>query len=241
MQPAAYQSMHEVESRHWWFTARRHIFNQLLTRFLATPNPRIVDVGCGTGGNLDFLARHGEVLGLEPNPVAAQLASSANSSPVAIARLPQALPLASDSADLVTLLDVLEHIEDDLATLQTLHTILRANGQLLISVPAFPFLFGAHDRRLHHRRRYTRKGLEQLLQEADYSVDYLGYFNCWLFPPAVIARLAENLFATGSEEETLPPDILNRLLGGIFRSESWFLRRGLHFPFGLSLLALARK
>jgi len=236
-----YQQMRELEDRHWWFVGRRAIVASLLRKSGLPKDARMLDVGCGTGGNLGMLCEFGPVIGAELDENAAQLAHGRGHAPIVRGKLPDALPLSADSFQCITLLDVLEHIEDDLATLKTMNTLLTADGQLLITVPAFPFLWGAHDEAHHHQRRYRAKGLQQRLADAGFEVTTLSYCNFWLFPVVAVVRLLRRFFPAGNAgaELSLPPAPVNRLLATLFSSERHLLGVGL--PFGVSLVVLAKK
>ncbi len=242
MDASLYQQMRELEDRHWWFKGRRAIVAAQLQAGALPEQAKILDLGCGTGGNLAMLSQFGEVLGVELDEQAAQLARERGIAPVIRGKLPDALPLAEASFDCVTLLDVLEHIDDDRATLNAVNKLLAPNGQVLITVPAFPFLWGPHDEAHHHQRRYRGKPLRDLLQGAGFEVTTLSYCNSWLFPPAVLVRLVRKCLPKGraGTELALPPAPLNALLAMVFASERHLLRH-MTLPFGISLLAIARK
>jgi SAM-dependent methyltransferase len=243
MDEASYQRMREVEDRHWWFTSRRVLFAEILSIHLEMTPGTVVDVGCGTGGNLPFLARFGPVFGIESHPEAARLAAERDCGEVLSGSLPDRLPLAPASVDLVTLLDVLEHVEEERAALEALHRVLAEGGMMLVSVPALPALYSEHDRRLGHYRRYTGGELRARLLEAGFQVEYLNYINSWLLPIVAPLRLLSRWLDLdlGATEESLPPAPINSLLGAVFSSERYFIRQRLPFPLGLSLVALARK
>ena len=242
MDPVLYQQMRELEDRHWWFVGRRRIVSALLRRLQLPAEARVLDVGCGTGGNLQMLAHFGALTAVELDEAAAQLARDRGVAPILRGRLPDALPLAEQHFELITLLDVLEHIEDDAATLQTMHRLLAPGGHLLLTVPAFGFLWGPHDEVHHHQRRYRREPLRQLLQANGFHVNQLSYYNTWLFPPAALVRLLRRALPLGKSnaELTLPPAPLNALLAGLFASERFVLPHA-SLPFGVSLLALVQK
>ena len=153
MEAELYRQMRDLEDRHWWFMGRRVIVASLLRRSGLAKNARMLDLGCGTGGNLAMLSEFGQVVGAELDEHAAQLASDRGLAPIVRGKLPHGLPLDAGVFQCVTLLDVLEHIEDDRATLEAVHRVLAPAGQLLITVPAFPFLWGEHDVAHHHQRR----------------------------------------------------------------------------------------
>ncbi len=245
MEAELYRQMRDLEDRHWWFMGRRVIVASLLRRSGLAKNARMLDLGCGTGGNLAMLSEFGQVVGAELDEHAAQLASDRGLAPIVRGKLPHGLPLDAGVFQCVTLLDVLEHIEDDRATLEAVHRVLAPAGQLLITVPAFPFLWGEHDVAHHHQRRYRAKGLRQLLEATGYEITRLSYYNTWLFPVVAAVRLLRRCFPGGEAsgnagaELSMPPAAVNTLLATLFASERYLLRAGL--PFGVSLVVLAKK
>lgn len=242
MDPKAYRDMAETEARHWWFTGRRANLTAILET-LSLPNAaRILEIGSGTGGNLDMLARFGTVTALEMDATARLIAAEKtnNRYHIVAGACPDDLPFANDKFDLVCLLDSLEHIEADAATLIAVRGLLATGGQVLITVPAHPWLWSAHDVFLHHKRRYRRGGLRDLCRAAGFAVERLSYFNFFLFPLAVLARLKDRLMrsevATGAD---LPPAPINALFGALFASERFILPH-VALPAGVSLLAVLR-
>lgn len=233
-----YAEMAAVEQRHWWFSARRIILDKLISSLPLPEYAQILEAGCGTGGNLAMLARHGQVYGMETNEQALDLAAAKGSGRIAAGRLPEPIPFADQKFDLITLLDVLEHLDEDVAALSALRARLKPGGWLLITVPAYPFLWSLHDELHHHKRRYVARGLRTVIQDSGLRVQYLSYFNTWLFPLVATARLC----GTGSRRSgvlSMPNKFINSLLTRIFASERWLLGR-IALPAGVSLLALAR-
>jgi SAM-dependent methyltransferase len=239
-----YAEYFELEDRHWWFVGRRRIFLSFLNSHLP-PRPdgarRILDVGCGTGTMIGHLRRYGEVSGVDPSPEAVSFCRERGIE--GVSRL-DGLPLPFDDGrfDLVTAFDVIEHIDDDTATLRDLRRVLRPDGRLLVSVPAFRFLWGPQDEISEHKRRYTAGELAGRLRAADFSVLRLTYFNTLLFPPIAAIRLLRP-YQPGSAD--LRSDFTmtrsrwqNRLLGGAFGLEAGLVRRT-RLPFGVSILAWA--
>lgn len=241
MEASLYQQMRNLEDRHWWFKGRRAIVASLLQSSDLPQDARILDLGCGTGGNLAMLSEFGQVVGAELDEHAAQLARERGIAPIVRGKLPDALPLDAGAFHCVTLLDVLEHIEDDRATLEAVNTLLAPEGKLLITVPAFPFLWGPHDEAHHHLRRYRARSLRQLLEDTGYEISMLSYCNTWLFPVAAAVRLLRQVIPGGGAgaELSLPPAPINSLLAAVFASERHLLRAGM--PFGISLVVLAKK
>ena len=234
--------MRDLEDQHWWFQGRLRIVATLLGSLNLPENTKILDLGCGTGGNLEMLSDFGSVTGVEMDDTAADLARQRGHAPVLGGSLPDHVPVDEQSFDCVTMFDVLEHIPQDAESLVAVNRMLRPNGHVFITVPAFKFLWGPHDVAHHHQRRYRAKQLRSLLQGADFSIVKLSYYNTWLFPPAALVRLLRRVIPAGGSgaELALPPAWLNSVIESVFASERYVLKHT-RFPFGISLLAVAQK
>ena len=139
-------------------------------RIALPPAPRILEAGCGTGGNLAMLARFGRVSAFEPDGDARHAARAKSTADIRDGRLPDQVPFQPETFDLVAMLDVLEHIDDDVAGLRALCATLQRGGQVLVTVPAFPFLWSRHDELHHHKRRYRKRGLVAAAEAAGLEV-----------------------------------------------------------------------
>jgi len=245
MEPAEYAVMHEQEMVHWWFRGRRALLERLLARHLPRGEepPRLLDFGCGTGGNAVGYAAVGPVVGVEPDREALRFAAGRTSA--TRYRLDYcraagtALPLRSASFDGVIASDVLEHIADDVAAAREIARVLRPGGVFIFSVPAHPWLWSAHDVALWHQRRYRRGELVRLLVGAGFRIRWLSYWNSVLFPVVaarrVIASRAEDKAAVS--DTVLPGPWVNRALTGVLRAEARALD-WIRFPFGVSLVGV---
>jgi SAM-dependent methyltransferase len=244
VEPQLYEEMASLEDAHWWFRGRRDICRDALERHLPARRPlRLLDVGCGTGGNLPMLQQFGEVEGLEldPGAVARSRARLGDASRVHQGALPDGIPRAHPY-DAVTALDVLEHLEDPEAALAAIARALVPGGVLLCTVPAFMFLWTEHDEVNHHHRRYRRALLSDQLRSAGFQVRHVSYFNSWLFPPIAALRLVRRLWPrphapAPAGDLAMPPRPLNALLARLFASERHLVTSG-SLPFGVSLLAV---
>ena len=171
MDRSAYASLSAQEGSHWWFVARRAIVDALIrTRIAPRANARILEAGCGTGGNLAMLARHGTVDALEYDGESLALAMSRGVGTVAVGALPDQIGFGDNCYDLIVLLDVLEHVEQDRASLAALRERLAVGGSLLLTVPAAQWLWSDHDILHHHKRRYTLGSLSAVARSAGLEV-----------------------------------------------------------------------
>jgi SAM-dependent methyltransferase len=238
MDRIVYDRMAAHDSTHWWYRARRDILAEYLAREGNLPaNARILEIGCGTGHNLPMLAAFGSVEAIEIDPAAREIASARLGSPVGAAPLPELSGVDRGAYDLIAVLDVVEHIEDDVAALKAMATCLKPGGKILITVPAHQWMWSAHDVVNHHHRRYSKKALLAAIQAAGLKPGKLGYFNSLLFPLAAAARIGGRLTGRDDSDDSPPPKIVNALFETIFRLERHLVGRVPLTP-GLSIITL---
>ena len=241
MERKVYEQMAQLDSSHWWFTARRRILDGLIERVVRPPaNARILELGAGTGHNLAMLSRFGHVEASELDPIARELASERLGRPVLEAALPDLSMFPADSYDLVALLDVLEHVPDDHGSLKAIHDLLKPGGALLLTVPINPWMWSAHDVAHHHHRRYRKSEIRQLAEKAGYKIELLSPFNSLLFPPIAAVRLAGKVIGKDDSDDAMPSPFVNKVLDGVFGLERGLIGR-LPMPFGVSLVAVLRR
>jgi len=243
MSPDAYIEMARVQETHWWFAARRDILRAQIRALDLPPDADILEVGSGTGANLDLLAAFGKVVALEMTAEAILLAQQrchdiAGRVRMQQGRCPQDLAALDRRFDLICLFDVLEHIDEDEQSLAALAGLLKPGGKLLVTVPAYSWMWGPHDVHLHHKRRYSRKSLTASCVRSGLAVSRVSHFNALLFPLAVMGRMWEKWMNRTTAATQTPPAPLNTMLRKVFASERHLLRR-MRLPFGLSLLLLA--
>jgi SAM-dependent methyltransferase len=239
MDRAIYDRMAEIDAEHWWFSARRRIVSALIKRQAPLkPDANILEVGAGTGSNLAMLQGFGRVDAIEPDEAARALASRRGGIAVGGGMLPDQVELADGRYDLIVLLDVLEHIENDRASLRVLKRKLAPGGRLVLTVPAAPWLWSAHDVKHHHKRRYTKRTLHDTLFDGGFHVRHMSHFNTLLYPVVAAARIVGKLTRREGEDDAMPPRGFNTLLERVFASERYWVTRAA-LPFGVSLLAVA--
>ena len=243
MQTHHYPILYEVEESHWWYVGRRQIIQSLVEKIrasLGTPNPRILDVGCGTGANLKMLAAHGRAEGVDISTQAIEFCRERGLDSVKLGAAEQ-LPYDDGSFDLVTALDVIEHLDDDVAGLREMRRVLRRKGRLLVFVPAFMFLWGVQDEVSNHRRRYTLPGLLRAVEAAGFSVEWSSYANISFFLPVLVVRSVMRwLRLRAATEYGINISVMNGPFSSLFAAERFILKSG-RLPFGVSAVCIARR
>jgi SAM-dependent methyltransferase len=233
---------HQAEDRHWWYRGRRTVIERVLTGMRLPARARILDAGCGSGRNMVELARHGTVTGVELSETSVRLARARNVGEV-ISGSVLDMPFPADSFDLAVSLDVIEHLEDDLGALREMRRTVTPGGSLLVTVPAYPWLWSGHDEINHHHRRYTRRSLELVAEQSGWEQVRTTYFNSLLLPAAIVLRVLERLSTKPTESSLdlwVPPQPFNWLLERPLALEAAMIARGGRIPAGLSLLAVFR-
>src|SRR5262245_45868842 len=246
MDASMYREFAEVfEARHWWFVGRRRILASLMADWLpARSDLRILDIGCGTGGMIPLLSEYGRVTGIDPAEAAIRYSRQRHDCAAELIQMdfPRQVP-AAGSFDLVTLFDVLEHLDDDAVALARAFSLLRRGGTLVVTVPAHRYLWSPHDEINLHRRRYERPELRARLEQAGFRVERLSYYNTLLFPVIYAARLLRRQVTRRGDRRSdfrIGNEWINARLTGLFASERALLKRW-DLPVGVSLLAVARR
>jgi len=233
---------HRAEDRHWWYRGRRSVLEGVIERLRLPARARILDAGCGSGRNMVELTRHGTVTGIELSPTSVTIARERSVGEVIEGSVLQ-MPFESGSFDLAVSLDVIEHLEDDLAARRELRRVVAPGGALLVTVPAYQWLWSGHDEINHHFRRYTRKSLQLVAEQAGWETVRTTYFNSLLLPVAIVLRVLDR-FSKATTESSLdlwvPPEPVNWTLERPLALEAAAIARGGRIPAGLSLLTLFR-
>ena len=243
MMEHTYPILYEVEQSHWWHVGRRRIIAEFVEEICEQVTdrvPRILDVGCGTGANLLMLSKFGEAEGVDVSHDALSFCRERGVQKVTHGAAEQ-LPYDDASFDLVTALDVVEHLDDDLAGLKEFRRVLRPGGRALLFVPTFMFLWGLQDDVSNHRRRYRLPELKRVLSQAGFEIERATYVNVTFFAPILIIRKLMKLTgAKAASENNINIPGLNGLLGSLFAAER-FVLRSMNLPFGVSGLCVARR
>lgn len=270
MRPLNYEVMFNVEDEHWWFVGRRAIVFALIEDALGThaparagrgvrqidqqralshhahaalralPERQILDIGCGTGATMDHLRRYGQTQGIDLEELPLQFSRQRGHQRVLRASAVQ-LPFADEAFDLITALDVIEHLADDVQGLRELRRVLKPGAPALIFVPAFEALWGPNDVQSGHQRRYRLAQLRRAVTAAGLRVEHISYANMAMFLPIWLGRKLLNLLQRREQAENrINHPLLNKLLARLFASEANWLRRHT-LPFGVSIICVARK
>lgn len=233
---------HRAEDRHWWYQGRRRVLERAIERLSLPSRARILDAGCGSGRNMVELAAYGTVSGVELSPTSVQLARERAAGEVVEGSVMD-MPFHDGAFDLSVSLDVIEHLADDVGALRELRRVTAPGGALLVTVPAYQWLWSGHDEVNHHHRRYSRQTLLEAAQRAGWSCERTTHFNALLLPIAILLRALDRInpkTTKSSLDLWVPPAPLNWLLREPLALEAAVIGRGGAIPAGLSLLAVFR-
>jgi ubiquinone/menaquinone biosynthesis C-methylase UbiE len=240
---AYFDRMAAFARTHWWYQGRRALVTQLLAGRI-TPGSTVIDVGCGTGDNFGMLesVAQGPVTGVELSEHAIKRAPAGPIGTRVGMALAEFLPYRTGAADVVTSMDVIEHLDDDAVALAEFHRILRPGGWLLLTVPAYQWLWSVHDETAAHRRRYSKPQLAGVVTRAGFRVETTSYFNSFLVPPAAaLRRTPLRRFASENDEEVGESSALvSKVMTGLSKAERRVIGKR-PMPFGLSIALLARR
>ncbi len=238
MDERAYQEMYDLEGSHWWFRGRRAVIGALLGRVELPDSPRLLDAGCGTGFNLTVFG-YQDACGVDPAAEAVAFCHRRGLRGVRQAGLDD-LPFADDSFDLLMACDVIEHVNDDVGALVELRRVASAGAVLLLTVPAYQWMWSEHDVQLHHVRRYTLPQLRESAVRAGWEMIHGTYFNFLLLPLAAALRLGPLRSKQGHTDLDKTPPGLNRMLELPLRIEAAAIAHGARLPAGVSVGMLCR-
>lgn len=242
MMEHTYPLLYELEETHWWYVGRRRIIESFVNEICAQitdRRPRILDVGCGTGANLKTLSEFGDAEGVDVSQDAIDFCRERGLTNVKLGAAEE-LPYEPGTFDLVTALDVVEHLDDDVGGLREMRRVLRPGGHALIFVPTFMWLWGVQDVVSNHRRRYTLSELRRAMEKAGFEVERMTYANITFLPPVFLIRMLMRITGVKTDTEArINIPFFNPLFARILGAEATFLRF-MNFPVGVSGLCVAR-
>lgn len=245
MRPVNYEIIFESEDDHWWFVGRRAVVFAQIEDALGPHRPtpskfQALDIGCGTGATMDHLRKFGEVQGIDLAMIPLSFSRRRGHQRTMCASATE-LPFADETFDLITALDVIEHLDDDVAGLSEIRRTLKPGAPAVIYVPAFMALWGPNDDQSGHKRRYRLPELKAAAEAAGLKVERISYSNFAMFLPIWLGRkLLKLLGQTEASENKINHSMINKLLAWMFSSEANWLRRH-RLPFGVSVVCVVRK
>lgn len=246
MELEVYHQANNLKDKHWWFLGRKEIISAILRTYLKGANFQILDVGCGAGTSLPILIKFGNLIGVDKSSQAIKFCQKKGYTQIKKGDA-TSLPFKDESFNLIAALDLLEHIKDDQRALTEFARVCKKDGWLIISVPAFSFLWGENDIATHHMRRYEKEDLRRKIEKSGFVIRKLSYFNFFLFPLFLIWHLGYKIKKIMKKNKrprsTLSfnlPALANKFFILFFTQEAKFLPK-INLPFGLSLICLAQK
>ena len=240
MQKYLYQDLYELEDIHWWHKAKRKLVSLLLEKYLNGKPSKILDIGCGTGKNLEVFSKFGQVFGIDNSTDAIAFCKKRGLKGVTLGSI-EKIPYKNSSFEIITALDVLEHVDDSKA-LREISRILKKEGVLIITVPAFQWLWSKWDEVLYHKRRYTEKTLSKILKNNGFKIVKTSYIYSFLVLPSLIIRGIKKIFYKDyyPSDFKLSNKIINDFLITLANIERIFIIN-FKIPFGTSVVAVAKK
>jgi len=241
MEDNEYKQMYKIENDHWWFVAKRKFLQIIINNFVANKQTKILDVGCGTGANLDFLQSQGyQADGIDKSEIALSFCRQRGLK--VRQSLTNQLDYTDNSFDLVMALDVLEHIANEQETLKEIKRVLKPGGIFVATVPAHQFLWSVHDEALHHFRRYNKKRFLGIFSD-NFAIEYISYIHMFILFPAMLLRLVGKIIRRTDKKSDVHHSgkLVNILMGLIYQIEFFIFRLFKKLPFGLSLIIVVRK
>jgi SAM-dependent methyltransferase len=241
MDDSVYHLHYEQEEKHWWFAARSIIVRRIIEKYgNLKPGDTILDIGCGTGAILKSLSETYRVVGIDMSPLAVEYSKKRGLTEV-FQMTAEEFPAERYDVKAALLLDVVEHIDDDLSVLQRAREIVGRDGRVIVTVPAYMWMWSAHDVLHHHKRRYSARQLRDVLERAGLEPVKFTFYNTLLFPIGAAKKLLDRGKSATIDATKLdtPSPAMNSMLKAIFASEKGIIPN-INLPFGISLLAVSK-
>ena len=236
-----YEKLYHLETHLWWFESRRSIIMYLIRNIIKPQRKlKILDIGCGTGSEIDFFTEFGEITGIDSSKEAINLCLKRGLEKKVIEANAEKLSFPDEIFDLILCLDVLEHIQYPEFAIAEISRLLKKEGFVVLTVPAFAWLWSEHDKVSGHFKRYNIKELKSILQLKNFKLIKMSYFNTFLFPAIVLLRKFKNFIGSKDNDFAIPIKPINWFLKCVFDSEKFFLKY-LDFPFGISIITIIQK
>lgn len=239
MDPNEIEKMNRFEEIHWWFQGKKFLIESIINTIDILPG-KFMDIGCGTGMFLNIIGRNRNAYGIDISEQALSYCKNKGNR-FLVRSSGDYLPFKENVFSLVLLLDMLEHVENAHEVLKEVHRICKPKSVVLITVPAFDFLWGTHDISHHHKRRYTHSKLRDLGLSAGFLIERLTYTNFFIFIPVLLRRIISRKLSANKESDLREtPVIINSFLKCIYKFEAFYLKKA-NFLFGVSLLMVLKK
>lgn len=239
-----YKDYLQSNNDHFWYKARRELIDYILKKYSKNKNCKILEIGCGTGNLIPIISTHGDYVGIEKNKNAYLEAQKYHKK--IINKSIENLEI-TEKYDIICLFDVLEHIKDDHKAIEKVYSFLENSGIIIITIPAYNFLFSNHDIAMDHYRRYSKKNITKILRINKFKIIEMGYWNSLLFPIIAIIRIIKKVFSRTIKTKSFhseiktPPRIINKLIYNILKLENVLIKKNIKMPFGLSIYTIAKK
>lgn len=239
MENKIYEMYDNFDEQFWYIQIRRDLLDKSIKN-LNSKKLTIADIGCGVGRHYNTLSKYGEVLCIDNNKNAVSACKKRGIKDVILADALNT-KIKSESVDVACALDIIEHIENDLDFLNELYRILKPGGKLILTFPAFDFLWSVDDDMAHHKRRYTKKSFKILVNKTEFKINKLSYRYFFIAVPTIAMFFLQKIKKKKVNSLSMSPNFLNKFLIKIGNLENSLITKGITLPFGVSMFAILEK